>query len=206
MWLYVYPFIYLVTIIFGFIYYSKYKQKLALKFFLGFLIYSLFTEIVGNYCGRILAMNTFYIYNMWNIVNHIFYMLFFLSMIKGSFNRIFLKWLLIIYVFIVLIDVIFIENFISNGLINVIIIGSLFTVISVMFFFIELLNSDEVFEVNKSLNFWISIGVLMFNIGFIPIIIIAEFISYSGVFKYITLSLNIIMNLCFITGFIVSKK
>ncbi|MFD1292872.1 hypothetical protein ACFQ5N_03395 [Lutibacter holmesii] len=110
------------------------------------------------------------------------------------------------YIVIVAIDVIFIENFITEGLINIMIIGSLFVVISVMLFFVELINRDEILEIQNSLIFWISIGVLLFNIGFIPIIIIAEFIAYRGVFSYIILTLNIIMSLCFITGFLVSKK
>ncbi|WP_386807756.1 hypothetical protein [Lutibacter holmesii] len=125
---------------------------------------------------------------------------------KDSFKRNFLKLLLATYIVIVAIDVIFIENFITEGLINIMIIGSLFVVISVMLFFVELINRDEILEIQNSLIFWISIGVLLFNIGFIPIIIIAEFIAYRGVFSYIILTLNIIMSLCFITGFLVSKK
>ncbi|SNR40845.1 hypothetical protein SAMN06265371_102374 [Lutibacter agarilyticus] len=206
MWLYIYPLIYFITISVGFVYYHKFKQDVALMFFLGFLIYSFFTEVIGNYCGRILGINTFYIYNLWHIVNHLFYMIFFLYLMKGTFKGNLLKWLLVIYIIIVSIDIIFIENFITQGLINIMIIGSLFVVISVMLFFIELINRDEILEIQKTLVFWIAIGVLLFNIGFIPIIIIAEFIAYRGIFSYIILTLNIIMSFCFITGFIVSKK
>ena len=206
MWLFIYPLIYFLTIVVGLIYYSKYKQRKALRFFLGFLIYSFFTEVIGNYCGRILGFNTFYIYNTWHLMNHLFYMFFFMHLMKETFKSNFIKWLLVIYIMIVAIDVIFVEKFITEGLINIMIIGSLFVVISVMLFFIDLINRDEILEIHKTLVFWISIGVLLFNIGLIPIIIIAEFIAYRGVFSYIILTLNIIMSLCFITGFIVSKK
>lgn len=54
--------------------------------------------------------------------------------------------------------------------------------------------------------FWISIGVLLYNIGFIPVFVIAELIDFRGVFMYITFALNIILSLCFISGFVISKK
>ena len=78
--------------------------------------------------------------------------------------------------------------------------------ITVLIYFSELLQSDEIFNLKKSMVFWISLGVLLFNIGFIPVDIIAEFISFSGVFRIIALILNLLMLACFIAGFIVSKK
>jgi len=206
MWLYIYPLIYLTTIFFGIIYYSKYAHNKELIFFLIFLIYSLLTELFGNYKGRVLRTNTFYIYNTWNIVNHLFYMFFFLVKLNDIFKRRILISLIFLYVLLTVINVLFFENYITEGLINNIILGSLFILVSVMIYYSELLKKDEILEIQYSMFFWISIGVLIFNIGFLPIIVIAEFISYGGVYIYITLGLNILMSLCFITGFIMSKK
>lgn len=206
MWLYIYPLIYLTTIFFGIIYYSKYAHNKELIFFLIFLIYSLLTELFGNYKGRVLRTNTFYIYNTWNIVNHLFYMFFFLVKLNDIFKRRILISLIFLYVLLTVINVLFFENYITEGLINNIILGSLFILVSVMIYYSELLKKDEILEIQYSMFFWISIGVLIFNIGFLPIIVIAEFISYGGIFSYITLGLNILMSLCFITGFIMSKK
>jgi len=86
------------------------------------------------------------------------------------------------------------------------VIGSILIVISIMIYFSELLQSDEILNLKKSIYFWISLGVLLFNIGFIPVYIIAEFIVFGGVFKIITFLLNLLMISCFVTGFIVSKK
>ena len=73
-------------------------------------------------------------------------------------------------------------------------------------YFSELLQSDKILNINKSIYFWISLGVLLFNIGFIPVNIFAEFISFNGVFNIVAIFLNVLMAGCFITGFIVSKK
>jgi len=73
-------------------------------------------------------------------------------------------------------------------------------------YFSELLNSDRIISIQKTMTFWISLGVLIYALGYIPVFIIGEFIDYQGIFRSITFGLNIFMSLCFITGFIVSKK
>jgi hypothetical protein len=133
-------------------------------------------------------------------------MFFFLVKLNDIFKRRILISLIFLYVLLTVINVLFFENYITEGLINNIILGSLFILVSVMIYYSELLKKDEILEIQYSMFFWISIGVLIFNIGFLPIIVIAEFISYGGVYIYITLGLNILMSLCFITGFIMSKK
>ncbi|WP_129364660.1 hypothetical protein [Lutibacter sp. HS1-25] len=86
------------------------------------------------------------------------------------------------------------------------IIGSLLLVIIILIYFSELLQDDAILNLNQTIFFWIGLAVLLFNIGFIPVFVIAEYIYFGGVFRIITLILNLIMMACFITGFIVSKK
>ncbi|MDV7186562.1 hypothetical protein R3X25_04650 [Lutibacter sp. TH_r2] len=54
--------------------------------------------------------------------------------------------------------------------------------------------------------FWLSVGVLVINIGSIPVFVIGELIDWQGIFNYIILVLNLLMATSFITGFVVSKK
>ncbi|UMB59534.1 hypothetical protein MHL31_10635 [Lutibacter sp. A80] len=86
------------------------------------------------------------------------------------------------------------------------VVGSILIVISVLTYYSELLQSDEILYIKKSMFFWISLGVLLFNIGFIPVYIIAEFISFGGVYNIVALFLNLLMVSCFLTGFILSEK
>ena len=76
----------------------------------------------------------------------------------------------------------------------------------IVLFYVELLNSDAILNINKSLVFWISIGVLLSNIVLIPVWVFAETLSFRGVYTYLILGSNVLMSICFITGFIVSKK
>lgn len=113
---------------------------------------------------------------------------------------------MVIYTVLTIIDISFFTSFIERSMDNNIIIGSIVIVVTVMIYLTELLQDDTILNLKWSMFFWISLGALLFNIGSIPGFVIAEFIAYSGVFRVITLLLNILMTGCFITGFIVSKK
>lgn len=197
---------YLLIILVGLYFYKKYNTNKQLVLFLVFLCYSLLTEILGTYLAHELRINAAYIYNTWNIASFLFFLLFFLNNIKNIFKRYLIKSLLFLYIVFFLINLIFYQNYMSSIFIYNIALGNIFVVIIVMLYFGELLKSDLILDMNRSLFFWISIGILIYNIGCIPIFVIGEYIQFSGVYRYVTFLLNILMATSFIIGFIVSKK
>lgn len=204
--IYTYVIIYGVSVFIGLLTYSKYKHRTALKMFLGFLIYSLLTEVLGGYLGRVLVVKNNYVYNTWNIVAFFFYAYFVLSRLTDIKKRIVVKVLVGIFFIVTFINIVF-----YAGLIKVVLVyNSLFAksliVIMMIVYFIELMQSDEILNFKKSLFFWICTGVFLYNLTFLPVFALIKYTSFFGVFKYITFGLNIIMHLCFITGFIISKK
>jgi len=203
---YFYAINYLVIIVFGIFFINKIKESLQIKLFLYFLIYSLFTEVVGGYVGRILGINNNWIYNTWNIVNHLFYAFFFMSFMVQTNKKRIIKSFILLYVLFSLVSIFFINSYFDQVLINNIIVGSILIVLVILLYYAELLNSDTILNINKSLVFWISIGALLSNIVLIPVWVFAEFFSYQGIFRFFIIASNILMSLCFITGFIVSKK
>lgn len=202
----IYPLIYFIIIIIGVVNFEKIRNSKLLKLFLIFLIYSLVTELIAFFVGVIFRKNTFYIYNIWNLANSYFSFYFFYKLINNKLKRNIIKTIALFYTVFSIVDITFFTTFIFDNLNYNIIVSSILIVISVMLYFAELLNNEAVLIINKSIYFWISVGVLFFNIGMIPIFVIAELINYRGIFDIIILSLNIIMAICFITGFIVSKK
>jgi len=204
--IYTYVIIYGVSIFIGVLTYSKHAHKTELKVFLGFLIYSFLTELLGAYLGRVLIVSNSYVYNVWNIVAFFFYAYFVLSKLTER-KKIIFVWLLIGVFFIVtFINIVFYAGLIKYVLVNNSLLAKSLIVIMMIFYFIELLKSDEIINFKKSLFFWICTGVFFYNLAFLPAFALVKYTSYVGVFKYITFSLNIIMHLCFITGFIISKK
>jgi len=203
---YTYPIIYLTIILFGILNYQKYKSNSYLKLFLFFLIYSFLTEVMGVYFGSFLKIRAYFIYNSWIILSTLFYFVFFLNKVENFKNRNFIKSLIALYMLFLLINISFFTSFSSQWLVSVNIFGKILISISILISFAELLKKDGIVHIKETLFFWISIGVLLYNIGFVPVYVIGELIDYQGLFRYITFGLNIIMSICFITGFIVSKK
>jgi hypothetical protein len=204
--IYTFATIYAITILVGILTYSKYSHRKELKLFLFFLIYSFFTEIIGAYLGRVLFITNNFIYNTWNIVNFLFFAFFILSRINTKKKRTFIKILIGLFISLTIINIVFYANFINQFLIYNALLAKFLTVISIIVYFTELLDSDDILNIKNSLYFWICLGVFLYNLAFLPAFALAKYTSFFGSFKYITFGLNIIMNLCFITGFILSKK
>jgi hypothetical protein len=197
---------YLLIILVGIVYFNKIKQSLPLRLFLIFLGYSLITEILGTYFGFFAKINNAVIYNTWNLINYLFYSFFFFLIIKNRFKRRIITLLAVLFFGFALVNTLFFQNFLNEVFINNAILGHLLLAVIVILYFTELLNSDQIMRLQKSMFFWISLGVLLYSLVFLPVFIIGEFISYKGIYRYVTFGLNIVMAGCFITGFIVSKK
>ncbi len=197
---------YLLLIVVGLYNYKKIKDSLPLKMFLFFLVYSFFTELTGMILAFYLKVSTAFIYNSWNIVSYLFYTYFFLSKIENKTKGLYIKGFAILFVALFLINALFFQNYLNYIFKNNIILGKILMIVVIMIYFTELLKSDLILNIKKSLFFWVSIGVFIYSIGFIPVFVVAEYISYQGAFRYITIGLNIAMSLCFVTGFLISKK
>ena len=133
-------------------------------------------------------------------------MFFFLSQIKNKLSRNMIKGLIIVYSIFTIVEVSFFTDFFKQFIAKNAIIGSFLIMISALLFFYELLKSDKILNLKESMFYWIGLGVLLFNVGFIPAYVVAEFISFGYAYRIITFTLNLFMAGCFITGFIVSKK
>ncbi len=203
---YTYPLIYAISIFFGLIYKRKFSQNKYLNYFIYFLIYTFISESIGTYLAYYLKVSTNIVYNTWQIVNFLFFSFFFLSRIASKKKRLFIKLLVIGFITITLINVIFFGHYVQHLLLNNVIFAKFLVVILTITYFIEVLESDEVLNIKHSLFFWIALGEFLYNLGFLPAIALFKFITVFGMFQYITFILNIIMHLCFITGFIISKK
>lgn len=203
---YTYISIYAITLLFSVFCYKKYNHNLQLKLWVLFLGYSFVNEIIGFYFGYIVGVRNYVLSNTWSLVSAFFYMLFFLNSIKSTTKRKLIISFISIFAIYNIISILFYRDYQNQYFVDSYILGELFIVLTIMIYYAELLKIDSILNFKNSLFFWISIGVLIFNIGIIPVFVIAELIDYQGVFRYIILGLNIVMTLSFITGFLISKK
>lgn len=206
LYIYKYIIIYTITLSIGLFSYKKYNHNLQLKLWLYFLVYSFITEIVSRYIIETYNVRAIRMTNTWWFVNSFFYLFFFLSKIKNINKRKVIKGLIAVFSIYSIVSIVFLKNFGKEYFVGNWILGQLFVVLTIILYYTELLKSDAILNIKHSMFFWISIGALIFNIGILPVFVIGELIDWQGIFRYIIVGLNIVLSLCFITGFIISKK
>ncbi len=207
----------LLAAIAGTIYYYKFKNS-PLKYFLIILWYITLTEYLGWYTSEQKIFGFFdekgMHYNLWmyNVMSFIFYpvvlMIYRRSIKKASYR----KWLTSFIVFYLLFAIInwsFIQDFRFEWSELPDVMGLLFLIVAVCFYFIELLRSETIMIYHKKLLFWISVGLLIFHTGTIPFTLdVTRYALMKGIHNLFLIIwiLAIVMYLTFTVGFIWSHK
>jgi len=207
----------LISAIIGTLYFSKYK-KTSIKYFLYLLWYITITEFLGPY----LTENNFltfkdengikynlWIYNLLEIVTFITLMYIYFKSIINSKYRNWIKIFCSSYIGVSILNWLLLQNFLREWSELPYVYGSIVIIVIIIFYFIELLQSEKLIQFHKILLFWISIGLLLFHTGVIPFSIkINGYALIPGVHKLflIVYVLAITMYLTFTFGFIWSKK
>jgi len=201
-------FIELLSAIFSLKYYYKYKRVPVLKFFTILLWYIFLNELLGLYIRTFITDHNAIIYNIYFGINFIYFFILFRKYLsKSKFKSIVLTFL-VIYIIAYILEGIF-KNYLIEFQTFAYILAALMLIVTIIFYFIEILNSDKVLVIKKNLLFWISVGLLLYYVGYIPYRIIRNFyteLEKSSVIIAVNVTLTIIMNTCFIIGFIWSDK
>ena len=204
------PTLIVITIIIA-LYNKKTYANTVYKYFFYFLIYTILTELAGYIVGYIIGipykLKNHFVYNTYIIINFVFYLLFYKNLFRKKSNKKIVTIFLILYLLFTVSDFIFLDPPFLTGLISInFTVGSIFLIITIILFLFEIINNELVLNLKKSLIFWISVGVLLFFIGVLPIFIASEFLGFKGIYKQILYFLNVILYGCFSLGFILSEK
>jgi len=202
---YIYPVLIFSTLFVGIFHKDKIKGK-KIFFLLYFLLFSGLVEVSGPLIIKFLHLKSFFVYNTYYLVSIIFYNYLFKSYLKSKNTKKLLNVITGGYIMFIILNHFLRQDYYHTFQSYSIIYVGIFVIISVVSYFTESLNSDKVLYVKNSLLFWISLGLLLYQIGIIPIYIFGETFSFSGIFDYIMLTLNFILYGCMIIGFIVSKR
>jgi len=76
-------------------------------------------------------------------------------------------------------------------------------------YYSEFLKTEKIHDVSRDLLFWISIGFLIYYIGKTPFRVVRDYYANQNnrsILFILNVLLTIIMNSCFIVGFISNKK
>lgn len=112
-----------------------------------------------------------------------------------------------IYVLLSLYNWTFLQNFMEDLEIFPYLAGSLFLIISIVLFLLETLNSEGEIKLRRHLMFWLSAGLLLYYTGGIPFFTAFSFIdSIDSSMYLISYGLTVVLDSCFIIGFVWSKE
>jgi len=208
----------IIAAVFSTIFYFKYKNT-TFKYVLFILWLIVIKETLGYFHKE---LHLYYTddngirYNLWmgNLLSLILYPAYYFIYYKTLHTKKYqstIRFFTITYLVMYIINWIFFQNFFTESINYPRIFGSLFLTICIIFYFIELLQSEKIIRFHRSVGFWISVGLLIFYTSTIPFTVVqntymlASEASARNIF-IIKLVLATAMYLIFTFGFIWSKK
>ena len=206
----------------GLIYFKKYKSSTT-KFFIYFLSYIFFVEIIGAllvftptffpiYFIRSIGVRVNNWYNVfWFFGSILFLVYYFHSIIKLKQNKFIIKIVGILFLVIMLGHfVLYFDIFMKSHPMLYQLLGLITTFICIAIYFIEFLQSDSILNVFKTFGFYGSIGLFIWWLIITPVIFFDYYNTVSdwdfvNLKRLIFLFANLFMYSCFTVGLIISK-
>ncbi len=210
------------ALIAGVFYYNKNKSK-PTYYLIWFLGITVFTELFGWYAyfvesgflsflkGTVFESN-YWSTNIYSFLSYLFYIQYFKWFLKSKKSVKFLDWLSVFFVATSIVEVVVTGGFFSGYMPISNIVGTLFIFLSTALYYIELLQSDQILKVYKSLPFYVSVGALVFHLCTTPIFIYSAYYSVSidpsfvNLYRQIIFGSNYILYSIYIAGFIICYK
>lgn len=188
--------------------YPHYK-KTPLVFFPIVLLFTIVAEFSGRYVRDVYELPNAIIYNIYYIFYFSLLIYIFMKVIDVEKFKNYIKIGIGVYWLFYLGDWLF-TNFMEIGFMISYFVGAGVLVFAIILYYISILQSSLVLVVKNDLLFWVSVGLFLFFIGYVPIKIIRTmFYEASNFFELlmvIQLSLIVVMYLFFLTGFLWMKK
>ncbi|KGO82660.1 hypothetical protein Q763_06090 [Flavobacterium beibuense F44-8] len=167
------------------------------------------TELVGKYFTIWTGLLNYYVFNLYILMSFSIYILLLKSLIKTRTHKNLASLLLVIFLVFYFINYFFIQNEFGQILTNSYTVGVLSIIILSFLYMFELFSSNLVLSYSKSVFFWFVLGILIFHVPFLPFMLSLKWflIDYNpSIYGLIIFFLNLLMNFCFLVGFIWSEK
>jgi len=202
---------------------KKYNKTPAI-FFITIVVYLFFIDLIGSFLnlyGPFKLLNTFFDNktqsNLWwytlsfDIVLVIFFVIFYLKIIKSSIKKRIIKYGGLLFFIISIILISSDLNKLFNGNFPVIwIFGGILIIICSAMYFIQILQDDKLLSFSTSLYFYISVAIFLWWLIVTPLVFYDEYaisadLIYIQLKRWLIIFANIFMYLTFAIGLIVSK-
>jgi hypothetical protein len=201
--------LYAIVFVISIIKFPLYKST-PLKFLPLIYFFTMITEYVGKYMKDVIEFhNNYIVFNIYYLIHFSFLFYVFLEMIDDNRFKKYIKIGLVILWLFFLSDLIFTGIF-NDSFTRTYIAGAGILIYCIILYYISILQSSLVLVVKNDLLFWVSVGLFLFYIGYLPIKIIKTWFyeadDFFNLLLVIQFSLIIVMYLFFLIGFLWMKK
>lgn len=178
--------------------YWKYIKNSPYRLFLSLLIIVVITEPAASLIKEVFKLKNYAVYNVLSVFSFFIYLYWF-KRINSKNN--FINISLIVFALATVISA-FTESFFYSIWSIAWFIGAILVLLNSVVFYSELLNKKEVVKFTNLPEFWIVTGLLVYHIGFLPMLLFKEYIGANTLYYRIPiLILNVILYGSFIIAF-----
>jgi len=150
-----------------------------------------------------------FVYNLLSIITFSGYSFIFIMHIPDKKYKDIIKICVVLYFLSALVNSWCVNIFHDSHQISYI-VGGINMILFAVMYFLSILNNSKTLTIKQDLMFWISIGLLLFYVGYLPIKLSRFYFSITVnpflILQKVQLLLIVIMNFCFILGLVWMKK
>ncbi len=183
------------------------------------LMYTFLTELLGIIIRENEEISLFYkevyynnnwmIYNIYNLLFFLYFFYVYRSYISSKKSKRVIKTGVILFLITSIINPL-VQSFKTMPQLTAYIIGAIVLLWSVYLYYIDLKKSYGVYFLKKDLLSWISLGIMIFYIGYLPIKILRYYMTIydfriPGISKF-HIGLIMAMYFCFGIGFLIMRR
>lgn len=185
----------------------KYRKtgKENLFFIVGYLLFSLIDIFCYFYYKlTVLPTDIFYVIGFLMIVFFL-YLLYYYQLLYVPFLKKIQRIILALFLLNIPVMLCTEDDLLHHFSFNMMYVDILLLLFSIILFLYQTFNSDKILEINNYLPFWISVALLIFFIGSIPIFFFRATVS-ENIYFFILFMLNLISNGILILSLIWNKQ
>ena len=201
-------FLTLFSAIIGVLFWHKLPGGKA-KLLLFTIWFSVLMDLIGRYFNQWTGLLNYWVYNFYNFVLFSIYIIILKSLLHKILYICVANIFLILFIVISILNCLFWQSGWDNILTYTYALGVVFITILSSVYLFELFSTDLILSYSKSIFFWFVLGILLFHIPFLPFMLSLEWFLIDSnpiIYGMILFFLNLLMNCCFIIGFIWSEK
>ena len=166
-----------------------------------------FLRLMGHILPDKFITSSIWVGSLYSIVSFYVYLWYYRSILRHTKAAKAINVCVVIYSVLVIYSLLNFQDLLVSWLQPHMFAGVVFTVVAICFYFMTILKSDKILSFYKTLPFWLTFGILFFNLVTMPIFIFAKELSFSAsVYVYILVISSYVMYGCFAIGFVVSVK